>query len=202
MYGLTELAGRFCVNANAQKKENYGAVGKPIPGMEVKILDDDNTELPIGEIGRVVASGRCMFSGYLKDQQINDRVFSDLGFDTGDLGVLNEEGYIFHKGRSDDVFKSGGLKVSIVPIIEALMNTGFFEDIAVIPVPHEDRSRVPHVFYVLKDGVEFKKGKVLKPLRQELPGNSIPHGFTQVERVPRTGSGKVARGELRKLLGL
>lgn len=200
MYGLTELAGRFCVNRNAESCASFGSVGVPIPEMSVKVLDEDNNELPTGEVGRIVASGICMFSGYLKDDEINQRVFSDQGFDTGDMGYKDENGFIFHNGRSDDVFKSGGLKVSVLPIIEALFETEFFDDVAVVAVRHNEKSRVPHVFYVMKEGVEFKKGKVLNPLRKKLPGNHIPHGFTAVERIPRTGSGKVKRAELRKLV--
>ena len=200
-YGLTEVAGRFCMLDPALLKQRRGSVGMPIDGMRLSVRNEDGRPCDPGEIGNVFASGGGTFDGYLHLADENSQVMTPHGFLTGDLGILDEDGYLYLRGRSDEVFKSAGQKVSALLIAQELIKLDIFTDVAVADQPHPILERVPHVYYVPKDGVDFKKGDVLRSLRQSLPSNHIPQEFTAVDRIPRTGSGKLDRRGFKELLG-
>ena len=199
-YGLTEVAGRFCILPPSQTAKNIGSVGQPINGLSVKIRDDNKSELPVNEQGQVFVSGRYLFKGYINDPDKTADSLTSLGFSTGDIGHIDEQGNLYLSGRTDDVFKSGGLKVSTLPIAATLMNSGVFEDIAVMAEKDEILSHVPIVYYKLKSGFEFEKGPLMRALRKELPPGHLPRRFVPIDNIPRTGSGKIKRGELKKII--
>ena len=199
VYGLTELAGRFCVLDPQFLPDKLGAVGKPIDGLEVTVKDESGARLPSGEVGHVWASGPLVFNGYLKD--IENIPHQGAGeFDTGDIGAVDDDGFLYLRGRSDDIFKVSGQKVSKVKIREALMESGLFDDAAVTVAEHPILGNVPHACVVPKDPTTFKKGMALKFLRKQLDDNHLPKGFSLLEKIPRTGSGKVNRQELLRLV--
>lgn len=195
-YGLTELAGRLCVQS---RDDVSGSVGKPISGFDVSIINEDG-RAPTGQSGRVYAAGPMVFRGYLTRSGLDASAIDANGFDTGDIGHVDHDGRLWLSGRSDDVFKSGALKVSTQPIVAALMSVDCFDDVAVIAVTDDTLGHVPHVFYRLKPGGEFRRGDVLRVLRRQLDKGYLPRHFTQLDRIPRTASGKVKRGELRALV--
>lgn len=195
-YGLTELAGRFCIMPADQLHLHIGSVGKPIEGLNVKVLDGNNKTASSGTIGHIYAQGDCLFSGYHNDEQTTMDILTPVGLKTGDMGYLDSDGWLFITGRSDDVFKRAGLKVSTIPVADALMKSGKFEDVAVVPVRDPLMGHVPHVYYKLRSGVFFNKSSVLTHLRKVLPPNYMPNGFTELSEIPRTGSGKIDRKRL------
>ena len=196
-YGLTELGGRFCILPDS---DTSGSVGKPIDGLKVTIRDENLSELSAGEIGQVYASGDFLFEGYISDFEKTSAVKSELGLATGDLGYVDESGCLFLSGRSDDVFKSGGLKVSTLPITALLLSTGYFEDLVVVAEPDPILENVPVAYYVLRNGEEFNKGAIMRMLRSSLESHQLPRKFFPIPAIPRTGSGKVKRKELRTLI--
>ena len=199
VYGLTELGGRFCMLGPEMAAAHAGSVGTPIRGLQVSICDDDGTEVAPGEVGEVFATGDYLLSAYHGDPGATARALTANGFRTGDLGYRDEHGLLHLAGRADDVFKCNGQKVSTVPIAEALMATGTFADVAVIAWDDAVLGTVPRVFYVLSEGARFDKGAVLAGLRHVLPELTVPRLFSPVESIPRTGSGKIMRAELRRL---
>ena len=196
VYGLTELAGRFCALSPDDLDLRPGSVGRPIPGLALKVLDDDGTACPTGEIGHVYAEGAACFDGYIGNQTATDEALTAHGYRTGDLGSLDEDGYLYLSGRSDSVFKRAGLKLSTLPIADALMASGLFVDVAVMPLADEVQGHVPAVYYVLKPGASFDRGAVQQSLRRSLPVNSLPAVYHEIAQVPRTGSGKIDRRKL------
>lgn len=200
VYGLTEVGGRFCILPPADTAAHLGKVGVPIAGLSIDIVDDDGTVLGTGETGEVRIQGQSLFNGYYNDHEKTTAVVSDGKFRTGDMGWLDEHGRLSLVGRNDDVFKSAGQKVSTVPISDALMKTGFFNDVVVIPNELEGIGLVPWAYYTLKDGTEFKKGLVLRSLRAVLSSNYLPREFRELSHIPRTGSGKIDRKALRELI--
>lgn len=199
-YGLTEVAGRFCMLDPSLVKERRGSVGVPIDGMRLSVRNEENRPCDPGEIGNVFAAGGGTFDGYRNLSEENSQVMTPHGFLTGDLGLLDEDGYLYLRGRSDEVFKSAGQKVSALLIAQELIKLDIFTDVAVTDQPHPILERVPHVYYVPRDGIDFKKGEVLRSLRKALPSNHIPQEFTAVDRIPRTGSGKLDRRGFKKLV--
>ncbi len=199
VYGLTEVAGRLCTLAASLIGEAPGAVGTPIPGMEIQVRRDDGSVCSVGETGHVYARGRYCFDGYVGNDAATEKALGPHGFRTGDLGYLDRNGQLSLAGRSDSVFKRSGIKVSCLPIADALMETSLFKDATVMPRDDDLSGAVPVAYVVLKDGVEFNRGSIMKTLRSMLPANHLPADFVQVEQIPRTGSGKVLRGELLEL---
>ena len=122
------------------------------------------------------------------------------GLNTGDIGHKDIDGWLYLTGRSDDVFKCGGRKVSTVEVSTALMETGMFADAAVVPWDAPGVGLVPHACVVMKPRVAFHKGNIMRVLRKQLPAHCVPRKFTEMEQIPRTGSGKVRRGLLKELL--
>ena len=197
VYGLTELAGRFCVLRPELALEKNGAVGSPIPGLDLELRGDDGKPVDVGEIGSVHARGVPVMDGYRRDEAATRAVIDDAGwFETGDFGVQDEDGFLFLRGRRDNVFKTSGLKVSGQLIADALMRTGCFTDVAVFPVEDPIAGHVACAYYCMPPERELQKGPVLRALRDSLPLNHLPQRFERLERIPRTASGKIDRAAL------
>jgi acyl-coenzyme A synthetase/AMP-(fatty) acid ligase len=200
VYGLTEVGGRLCILPDSELATNKGSVGYPLDGMRITVRDDNGQELPTGEIGEVYVDGPFLFSEYINDAEKTHAAKTSLGFHTGDEGFLNENGALCIRGRTDDVFKVSGQKVSAVMIQDALMSLGHFQDVAVAPGEDPMTGTVPFAYFVAKPEFEFKKGIVLRGLRKILPVNHLPQKFIELEHIPRTGSGKLDRVAFRNII--
>jgi acyl-CoA synthetase (AMP-forming)/AMP-acid ligase II len=196
VYGLTELGGRFCILPDELISTDAGSVGRPISGLDYTIVDEDGFPVAEGESGEVCVSGNLLFDGYYHDKERTAAAMGSLGFMTGDIGYRDLKGLLRLEGRRDDVFKVSGQKVSGVAIANTLLSLGWFDDVAVLPVPHEVISFVPHAFYVLKPGKVFDRRTAIAAIRSELAPNSVPSGFTELDSISRTASGKVQRDNL------
>lgn len=193
VYGLTEVAGRLCVLDPADTDRKPGSVGHPLPGMRVTVRGEDGVELPSGEDGEVFVDGVCLMSGYLNNPEANAEALTANGFATGDVGCLDEDGYLYLRGRKDDVIKVGGEKVSIAMIEEAVHGFAPFADFLVVPRFDERMGHIPHLQYVLGPGERFHRKDLLRLLRARLPANHIPTSFEQLDEIPRAASGKKVR---------
>jgi acyl-CoA synthetase (AMP-forming)/AMP-acid ligase II len=201
VYGLTELAGRFCVLRPELALAKNGSVGSPIPGLDLQLRDDDGRPAEPGEIGSVHARGLPVMDGYRKDERATRAVIDEgAWFETGDYGVLDEDGFLFLRGRRDNVFKTSGLKVSGQLIADALMRVGCFSDVAVFPQEDPIAGHVACAYYCMPSDQNLQKGAVLRALRETLPLNHLPARFRRLERIPRTASGKIDRAAFRELI--
>lgn len=201
VYGLTELAGRFCVLRPELALKKNGSVGLPIPGLDVELRGDDGRPLEVGEIGSVHARGVPLMDGYRKDEAATRAAIDDAGwFETGDFGILDEDGFLFLRGRRDNVFKTSGLKVSGQLIADALMRVGCFSDVAVFPEEDPIAGHVACAYYCMPSDQELQKGMVLRTLRETLPVNHLPARFRRLEHIPRTASGKIDRAAFRETI--
>ncbi len=196
-YGLTEVGGRFCSLPASQRTTLAGSVGVPIRGMSFSVRDDNGRVLPPGVSGEVFASGEYLMTGYLQDNACPPP--GPHGFATGDLGHHDGDGNLQLLGRADDVFKVAGQKVSGHRIAAALMETGLFDDAAVVPIDDEKLGTVPGACVVPRTN-PLEKGPLLQALRKRLPPNAMPRKFFSLESIPRTGSGKVKMAGLQALL--
>ncbi|MGI9493843.1 MAG: class I adenylate-forming enzyme family protein [Geminicoccaceae bacterium] len=201
VYGLTELAGRFCVLRPELALNKNGSVGLPIPGLDLELRGDDGRPVEVGEIGSVHARGTPVMDGYRQDEAATRAVIDDAGwFETGDFGVLDEDGFLFLRGRRDNVFKTSGLKVSGQLIADALMRTGSFSDVAVFPIEDPIAGHVACAYYCMPPERDLQKGAVLRALRESLPVNHLPARFERLARIPRTASGKIDRAAFREMI--
>jgi len=201
VYGLTELGGRFCVLPYKNIRDHIGSVGKPIEGLTVKIISTDNGEECKKNVeGEVVASGELITKGYYGNDKATNSALANKEFKTGDIGYIDDDGYLFLTDRLDDIFKVNGQKVSATLISDSIMKLKLFSDVSVISVHSDIFGTVPVAFCVMKSHKIFEKGPILRGLRKVLANNHIPNEFILCDSIPRTGSGKVRRSELHRLL--
>jgi acyl-CoA synthetase (AMP-forming)/AMP-acid ligase II len=196
IYGLSEVAGRLCILDPALVESRPDSVGRPLPGMSVAVLREDGSRAEPGEIGEIHVQGDMLASEYLGSPAATANLRKPLGFPTGDCGFLDAEGLLHLRGRKDDVFKSGGEKVSCLLIQQELMRLGLFADAAVLPVEDELLGKVAKAFLVMAEGAVFNRMKVLRALSGRLPNSALPRHFVELSAIPRTGSGKVERKAL------
>ncbi|MCK5613531.1 acyl--CoA ligase [Candidatus Pacearchaeota archaeon] len=190
VYGLTEVAGRLCILDSREVDEKAGSVGKPLPGMTITIRDESGQPVGPEEFGQVYVDGICLMSGYMNNPEANSSSMSEWGLATGDYGHLDQDGYLFLKGRSDDIIKVGGEKVSLKMIEDCCLEYDSFEDVLAVPVFDENMGTVPCVYYVLKEGMLYKRKELIKILKAELSSTHLPAFFEEVEEIPRASSGK------------
>jgi acyl-[acyl-carrier-protein]-phospholipid O-acyltransferase / long-chain-fatty-acid--[acyl-carrier-protein] ligase len=195
-YGTTETSPAICINTPSVNKE--GTVGKPIPGVQVRIMDvDTDEELPPGKVGKILVKGDMVMKGYLGDIEETSMRIHGGWYDTGDMGMLDDEGFLWHKGRLKRFVKVGGEMVSLVRV-EEVLNKYIPEDVLCCVVDVPNPTKGADVVAAITTG-DFNKKKVLKQMGKELPQIAIPKQFYIIEDIPVMGSGKVNFREVEKI---
>ena len=205
-YGQTETV---CVLSNYPFMPiKYGSVGKPTPGHDVRIVDDNGNELGPNEEGNIalyLGNGRPpgLFKEYWKDEEIMKKSFRGDYYYTGDRGYKDEDGYFWFVGRDDDVIKSSGYRIGPFEVESALLEHPAVAECAVVGVPDPNgiRGTVVKAFVVLAKG--YKPSEALtKELQDHVKKTTAPYKYPRVieyrEELPKTISGKILRRELRK----
>ena len=201
-YGMTET------NMNTSNpydgERRAGTVGFPLPGVEVRITDPETgAVLPVGEIGMIELRGPNVFKGYWRMPEKTAAEFRDGFFITGDLGLIDDRGYVSIVGRGKDLIISGGFNVypkEVETEIDAL--PGVIES-AVVGVPHPDFGEGVTAVVALKKGAALTEAQVLAALQDRLAGYKRPTRVLFVDDLPRNTMGKVQKAALRdELKGL
>ena len=195
-YGMTETNMNTSNPLHGERKA--GTVGPPLPGVEVRICDDSGSELPAGEIGNLQVRGKNVFREYWR---MPEKTAEDKGedgfFNTGDKGVIDEDGYVSIVGRSKDMIISGGLNVYPVEVEGVINELDGVKESAVIGVPHADFGEaVVAVVVMLKDKT-LEENIVISDLKQKLAGFKVPKRVIFVDELPRNTMGKVQKNLLR-----
>jgi len=186
----------------------YGSVGKPTPGHDVRIVDDDGKELQPGEIGNIALYVKDMrppglFKGYWKDPEIMKKSFKGDYYYTGDLGYKDEDGYFWFVGRDDDIIKSSGYRIGPFEVESALMEHNAVAECAVVGIddPKGIRGIVVKAFIVLSKSYTPNE-QLTKELQEHVKKITAPYKYPRVieylDELPKTISGKILRRELRK----
>jgi malonyl-CoA/methylmalonyl-CoA synthetase len=175
-----------------------GTVGLPLPGVEVRVADDDGRPLPPGEVGILEVRGPNVFKGYWRMPEKTAEEFRDDGFFiTGDVGVIGEDGYISIVGRAKDLVISGGLNVypkEVESLIDRL--PGVVES-AVVGLPHPDFGEAVAAVVVRHPDVAITEVDIITAARAELAAFKVPKRVHFVEALPRNSMGKVQKNVLR-----
>jgi acyl-[acyl-carrier-protein]-phospholipid O-acyltransferase / long-chain-fatty-acid--[acyl-carrier-protein] ligase len=195
-YGTTETSPAISINTPAVNKE--GSVGKPIPGVEVRIMDvDTDEELPPGKVGKILVKGDMVMKGYLGDLEETSMRIHAGWYDTGDMGMMDDEGFLWHKGRLKRFVKVGGEMISLVRV-EEVLNKLIPEGMLCCVVDVPNPTKGADVVAAITTG-DFNKKMVLKQMGMELPQIAIPKNFYILEDIPVMGSGKVNFREVEKI---
>jgi len=170
--------------------------------VEVKIVDDEGRALPTLGVGEILARGPRVMAGYWKDEQKTSQVMTSDGWlRTGDLGWMDEEGYIYLAGRADDMIIRGGENISPEEVEEVLHSHPKIEEAAVIGVPDPEWGQEPRVMVVLKKGEAATSEEIMEYCRSRLAGFKRPRSVVFIDALPRSAMGKVLRKKLREQYG-
>ncbi len=197
-YGLTETCGPICVNMPHAHKP--GSVGKLIPGGEARVVDSDGNDVPRGTTGELLLKGPMVFRGYFKLPEASSEArTSDGFFKSGDLGHIDEDGYLFVTGRAKDMLIVGGENVYPREIEELLGTHPAVAEAAIVGRPDKSRGEAVVAFVIAAEGHELTDQAVKDFLRDKgLASFKMPKEVKLVNDLPRSPTGKVLKRELRE----
>ena len=198
--GSTEMLHVFISNHPGDVR--YGWTGKPVAGYEARIVNDDDSESPIGEIGELLIRGPSAAEGYWNQRAKSLHTFVGEWTRTGDKYLRDEDGYYLYCGRTDDMFKVGGNWVSPFEIESAIMEHDAALEAAVIARPDEAGNLKPKAFVVAAAGVDPDEqlgGDLKEYVRSRLELWKYPRWIEFVPDLPKTATGKIQRFKLREL---
>ena len=199
-YGMTETCSHQYTLPSDEPKVIVESCGKSCPGYEIRIFDreDPNRELPPREIGQIGGRGASLMLGYFDDQKATEESFNRDGwFMTGDLGWLDENGYLRVTGRKKDVIIRGGHNIYPAKI-EALAATHHaVQRVAAVPVPDQRLGERVCIAVMFRPGMAVRPEEILKHLDDiGLSKYDMPEFFLQVDEIPLTASGKVRKRDI------
>ena len=195
-WGMTESAAHVsCTALDGRGAAN--SVGKPLPGWELRIVDDEGRELPTGEKGEIVVRGPIM-NEYYNNPQATAQVVKDGWLHTGDIGWVDKEGWLFlAAGRKKDMIISKGQNISPSDIEEIISNHPKVAEVAVVGIADESRGETPRAVIKLKAGEEATEPEIKKFCLEHLANYKVPREFIFTESLPRTADGRIDKEKLR-----
>jgi len=200
MYGATEAAPRLTYVEPAVLPQKWGSIGRAIADVEVIVADDSGRPLSPHVIGEIAARGANIMLGYWKDPSATARVLRHGYYFTGDLGYVDDDGYIFLTGRSSDIIKSGGNRVSAKEIEDALHEIAGVVEAAVVAVPDEILGEAI-VAVIVCAATPPSAQQLLQQLGRRLPAFKLPHRIEFRDSLPKNSSGKVLKSTLTETVG-
>ncbi|MDD5645515.1 MAG: long-chain fatty acid--CoA ligase [bacterium] len=198
-YGLSEASPVVSVNPLYGKRK-VGSVGLPLENVKIKIVDDDERELPAGKEGEIIVKGPNVMKGYLNLEQETANTIRGGWLFTGDIGKVDEDGYLYIIDRKKDMILSHGLNIYPREIEQVLYRHDAVRDAAVVGVPDKHRGEKAVAFVTLKDGYQAKPGDLTDFCKGKLASYKIPHLVRIEKELPRTPTGKILKKDIRTLM--
>ncbi len=202
-YGQTESVALVANYPTMEVKP--GSMGKPTPGHDVEIIDDDCNKVDTGEEGHIALKVKPerppgLFKEYWKDEEKTESVFDGEWYFTGDRAYKDDDGYFWFVGRDDDVIKASGYRIGPFEVESALQEHPAVQEPAVIGAPHEIRTKIVKAYIILNDDYEPSE-ELKKELQDHVKQVTAPYKYPReiefVDELPKTISGKIRRTELR-----
>ncbi len=178
--------------------DNIASVGKPASHCQIKIVDDEDNELPAGKIGEVVIGGWVVMDGYYKDPEATATVLKDGWLYTGDLGRFDEEGFLYIVGRKKEMIKVAGQIVYAPEVEDALYKHEAVREVAVIGIHDKMKGEAVKAFVVLKDGAVLDADDLRYFARQHLANFKVPQSIEIVDMLPKNRTGKIDKAILKE----
>jgi acyl-CoA synthetase (AMP-forming)/AMP-acid ligase II len=196
-YGLTEAGTASATSPEDDPETVATTVGRPRPGFEIRVVDGDD-DVPPGGTGEVVLRGPTVMAGYLDDPQATATTLSADGWlRTGDLGVLDERGYLRIVGRAKDMFIVGGFNAYPAEIENLLLRHPDVMRAAVIGIPDARLGEVGMAFLVTRTGDPAQAADIAAWCKDEMANYKVPRAIEIIDELPMNAGGKVAKEELR-----
>lgn len=197
-YGLTETSPAVLKLAAEDAESKVGSAGKPQFLVDVQVLDLDGEPIKVGGTGEILTRGPNVFSGYWGREQATEQAFSHGWFRTGDMASIDEDGFVFLRDRSKDMFISGGENIYPSEVENALLDVPGVAEAAVIGIPDEKWGEVGAAFLIPAVGHELTSDLVLNALAGRLARYKMPRQINIVDSLPRTATGKLQKHVLRE----
>ena len=200
-YGQTETTGLVCNYDGIEVKP--GSMGKPMPGAEIKLVDEEGREVPLGQVGQIAVpiTHPGLMVGYWNGKTLQEIAVNGF-YLTGDLARMDENGYLWFEGRADDVIKSSGYRIGPFEVEDALVKHPAVVEAAVVASPDKIRGNIVKAFVVLAEGYEGSS-ELVKELQNFVKEQTAPYKYPReiefVKELPKTISGKIRRVELREM---
>ncbi len=198
MYGATEATARMSYLPPALLGQKTSSIGKGIPGVELRVVDERGESITPGEVGEIVARGENITMGYLNDPEATAAKFAGGADHTGDLATVDEDGYIYVVDRKDDFIKSYGYRISSQQVEACVLELEEVASAAVIGEPDPVRGEAIVACVSLRAGSLLTEEDILTHCRHKLPRHMVPKTIRILEALPLGPQGKVLKSELRK----
>ncbi len=195
-YGLTESSS--LVTFNHLYHHRVGSVGTPAGVVEVKIVDKKDQELPVGETGEIAICGPNIMKGYFNKAEETEKVLRDGWLHSGDIGRLDEDGYLYIVDRIKDMIISGGLNVYPTEVEEVLYTHAAVEECAVIGTPHTEYGEAVTAFVKVKQGLTCSEADLIGFCKERIASYKAPKKIMFVDELPKSPAGKILKREIRK----
>ncbi len=195
-YGLTETIGDLsCQGLDDVRKP--GSVGKPLPGMEVKIIDDNGKEAPQDGWGEICVKGWGVMKGYLNRPEETSEVLKDGYLHTGDIGYFDQDGHLFISDRKKDMLLRGGENIYPMEIENAIYRINAISEVAVIGIPDSKYGEEVFACIVFKPGQDLTPAEIISECKKYIPPYKCPKQIAFLKELPKTQTGKIDKKTLR-----
>ena len=199
-YGLSECSP--VVSVNPLDKQKPMSIGLPLRSYEVKIIDDEMLEVPLGQIGEIIVKGDNVMLGYLNNPAATEETIINGWLRTGDLGKVDSDGYIYIVDRIKDLIISKGINIYPRQIEEELMKFDYIKQGAVIGVKDPNSGEVPVAYVELEDEADREivtPNSIKKDLKAVLANFKVPKNVIIVDELPKTATGKVLKRKIKEM---
>jgi long-chain acyl-CoA synthetase len=202
LYGLTETTGAITYLPPEDHGEHaivrLKSCGKPMAGVEIRVVDALGKDVAIGEVGEIVCRSPQVMLGYWNEPEATEGSIRDGWFYTGDAGYLDQDGYVYIYDRVKDMIISGGENIYPAEVESALFGHPAVADVAVIGVPDDKWGESARAIVVKKPGVDVKPEELIDFARKRIAAYKVPRSVDFVDALPRNAAGKILKRALRK----
>lgn len=197
-YGLTETLSGDTFLPKSKTFEKLGSVGKPCIHLDLKIVNESGDIVSPSVVGEIALRGPKVTKGYWKNEKATKEANKDGWFHTGDMGYLDEDGYLYITDRKKDMIISGGENIASLEVERVLYEHPKVLEAAVVGIPHEKWGEVPKAFIVTKHNEKLTEKEIINFCKEKLAKYKIPKEIEFISQLPRNPSGKVLKRELRE----
>ena len=197
LYGQTEIAPLATLLGPDDQLRKPGSCGRAVLNVETRVVNDDMQDVQPGEVGEIVHRSPHLMLGYFKDEEKTRAAFSGDWFHSGDLGTIDDEGYISLVDRKKDMIKSGGENVASREVEEMIYRLPAVSEVAVIGLPDAKWIEAVTAVIVLKAGQALTEAQVMAHCNQHMATFKVPKRVVFAESLPKNPSGKLLKRELR-----
>jgi acyl-CoA synthetase (AMP-forming)/AMP-acid ligase II len=199
-YGMSEAGSRISIAAPEPQEFPIESVGKPIPGVRIRITDEEGSVLPAGCVGEVEVKSSGVFKGYFNQPQLTREAIVNGWLKTGDLGKLDKDGNLFLVGRKKQIIVCGGDNIYPTEVEECLLENSLVSETVVVGMPDRRLEEVPCAFVVKKNGSRIGSSDLIRYCQTRLSSFKVPRSIYFIEEIPKLGISKIDYRRLMKIV--